>query len=76
MRKLLLLIVIIFTGCNKQGEIHIDGGTYKICTIDSCEYILIKYDSQDYELVHKGNCKFCIKRHKQELDNQESHYKE
>lgn len=67
MRKLLLLIVIIFIGCNKQEEIRIDGGTYKICTIDSCEYILIKYDSRDYELVHKGNCKFCIERHKQEL---------
>lgn len=35
---------------------------YNTIIIDSCEYI----DSR-YQLAHKGNCKFCAERHKQEL---------
>lgn len=35
---------------------------YSIITIDSCQYI--KYDSTaiDFRLIHKGDCKYCIKR--------------
>lgn len=62
MKKLLLLALtaMIMVGCdhNKLYELH----DYGIQTIDSCEYV-IGY----YKLSHKGNCKYCAERRKQEL---------
>lgn len=36
--------------------------TYNLIKIDSCEYI-----NADFRLAHKGNCKYCAERRKQEL---------
>ena len=69
MKKLLLLALtaMIMVGCDNtdaNGHIKLDGGidTPSSILIDSCEYI-----SWSYGLAHKGNCKFCAERRKQEL---------
>lgn len=69
MKKLLLLSLtaIIMVGCENtdaNGHIKIDGGfdTPGLSLIDSCEYI-----SWGGGFTHKGNCKFCTERRKQEL---------
>lgn len=62
MKKLLLLALtaMMMVGCghNKWYELQ----SYGFQTIDSCEYV-IGY----YKLSHKGNCKYCAERRKQEL---------
>ena len=62
-----LLVAVIFCGCDKpKGKIiQKDGFTIKI--IDSCEYIEVDSGIGDYyryTLTHKGNCKFCEERSK------------
>lgn len=64
MKKIILLAITIFSmvGCNDfQKEVYND---YAIYTIDSCEYIKVV---AKYGISHKGNCKYCAKRRKQEL---------
>ena len=69
MKKLLLLSLtaIMMVACENtdaNGHIKIDDGfdTPTLSLIDSCEYI-----SWGYGFTHKGNCKFCTERRKQEL---------
>jgi hypothetical protein len=76
MRKLLVLsILILFTlSCDKQshyGQPEPKDLTYKVITIDSCEYIFMtSHQYMDYAgygfLAHKGNCKYCAERRKNE----------
>lgn len=68
MKKIILLALatLMVVGCNEQDS---DGSydtsrsiNFETIVIDSCEYIrgyLI--------LAHKGNCRFCAERRKQEL---------
>lgn len=62
MKKLVLLALtaMMMVGCdsNKLYELQ----DYGFQTIDSCEYI-----TGLYKLSHKGNCKYCAERRKQEL---------
>lgn len=62
MKKLLLLALtaMMMVGCgrNKLYELQ----NYGITTIDSCEYV-----TGVYIISHKGNCKYCAERRKQEL---------
>ena len=69
MKKLLLLLFTasMMVGCEEgrtDAEImeaeRLNG--FNIFIVDSCEYI-----SRGYWLAHKGNCKFCAERRKQEL---------
>ena len=69
MKKLLLLAfaTMMMVGCKNidaNGNIKLGNGFYTptLSLIDSCEYI-----SWGYGLAHKGNCKFCAERRKQEL---------
>ena len=65
---LLALTVLMVVGCDvKQPD-----GTYKPCSyrtyiIDSCEYVGYAAGSQADFLAHKGNCKFCEARRKEEI---------
>ena len=36
--------------------------SYRVIEIDSCEYV-----QSAHQLAHKGNCKYCAERRKQEL---------
>ena len=61
-----LLASIILLGCEKDGKTlyKINGVQLKTYNIDNCEYIgNIMWGSRD-SLTHKGNCKFCAERAK------------
>lgn len=69
MKKIILLLMVItsITACdeyNPDGSYKTDtpAGTYITIKIDSCEYVCTHYC-----LAHKGNCKYCAERRKQEL---------
>lgn len=68
MKKIILLALttLMMVGCDGQNS---DGSydtsrsfTLGTIVIDSCEYI-----SGYNRLAHKGNCRFCAERRKQEL---------
>lgn len=69
MKKLILLVLVavMMAGCNNGTKIKYT--KHQVTTLDvgeieydSCEYILL------YEgMAHKGNCRFCAERRKQEL---------
>ena len=64
----LALAAMMMVGCDEQRP---DGSykpaRFKTYIIDSCEYVGICEGSQYDYLAHKGNCKFCAERRKQEL---------
>ena len=74
MKKLLLLALtaIMMVGCksdtlidlSKEDKYRKDNEVFYI--IDSCEYINRGVYGGNV-LIHKGNCKFCAERRKQEL---------
>jgi hypothetical protein len=40
---------------------------YRIQEIDGCEYIILNgQTNSDPTITHKGNCKYCLERNKQE----------
>ena len=73
---LIIVFVLFFTyGCDERdpviakNKMDLDKfvGTACLETIeyDSCEYVVLK-SSLGYALTHKGNCRFCTKRLKDE----------
>lgn len=77
MKTFLFLISVVLLGCdtdeinrnaerNKsfKSQIETEMPLYKVVTIDSCEYLLTEYWSSNASLSHKGNCKYCIQRNK------------
>lgn len=71
MKKVLLILIIsiLFTSCEFPADVEDDikytENSY-IVVIDSCEYIKEHTYYNDI-YVHKGNCKYCEQRRKQEL---------
>jgi len=67
MKKLLLLLptIMMMAACDvehyKETRINSD---YSVRVIDSCEYIVLNGVGIK---AHKGNCKYCTERRKQEL---------
>ena len=66
MKKLLLLALtaIMMVGCDEETDKSTKLVQFKVLQIDSCEYLKI---DGFYGFSHKGNCKFCAERRKQEL---------
>ena len=68
MKKLILLALtaLMMVGCASKHNTKEPLVTerYRIIVMDSCEYI--KHQTL-YGYAHKGNCKFCEARKKQEL---------
>lgn len=67
MKKIILaLTALTVVGCdyrNPDGSYNSSRSAYiSTIVIDSCEYI-----SGYHKLAHKGNCKYCAERRKQEL---------
>lgn len=65
MKKLLILAIIpILIGC-----VFSDGEdvSRKVIYLDSCEYIQYWTSNYSSNIEHKGNCKFCSQRRKQEM---------
>ena len=67
--KLILILSIIFCffGCTPRYNENRENlkRKYDIIVIDECEYIYISIYREGY-LAHKGNCKYCEKRRKEE----------
>lgn len=69
MKKLLLLVLaaIMMVGCDQQQYANdITKDDFGVCVYDSCEYLIAAHGYKGF-LAHKGNCKFCAERRKQEL---------
>lgn len=76
MKKIIILALttLIMVGCEYKTEAEIEEvkslNGFNIVVIDSCEY-LKRSESAAYAgygyLAHKGNCRFCVERRKQEL---------
>lgn len=62
---LLALISLLMVGCSDDRPVEIKDGT-GIVTIDSCEYIRNYTYYGHFVYSHKGNCKYCAERRKQE----------
>ena len=64
MKKLLLLALtaMMMAGCKESGIVN--PHKYNVVVMDSCEYITY-HEAVGFQ--HKGNCKFCVERRKQEL---------
>jgi hypothetical protein len=63
-----LLVAVIFCGCETPSGQRYKKDGYSIVEIDSCEYIEVSSmtgaNNGYYSLTHKGNCKFCAERSK------------
>ena len=67
---LLALTALVMAGCDtKQSDGTYEPYFYKTYIIDSCEYVGYAAGSQGDYLAHKGNCKYCAERRKQELED-------
>ena len=69
MKKLLLLVLaaIMMVGCDQQQYANdITKDDFGVCVYDSCEYLIAAHGYKGF-LAHKGNCKYCAERRKQEL---------
>ena len=69
MKKLLLLVLttMMMVGCDQQQFANsVTKDDFGVCVYDSCEYLIAAHGYKGF-LAHKGNCKFCAERRKQEL---------
>ena len=69
MKKLLLLAfaAMMMVGCDQQQYAKdMTKDDFGVCVYDSCEYLIAAHGYKGF-LAHKGNCKFCAERRKQEL---------
>ena len=69
MKKLLLLAfaAMMMVGCDQQQYANdMTKDDFGVCVYDSCEYLIAAHGYKGF-LAHKGNCKFCAERRKQEL---------
>ena len=66
MKKIILLALsaLIIVGCAFKNNQDI---SKKIIILDSCEYIQYWTANYSMNIEHKGNCRFCAERRKQEL---------
>jgi hypothetical protein len=64
---LTIVTVLILTACNgitkTRTTENIDGTTFDIIEVDSCEYLVATRAYRGY-MAHKGNCKYCEQRRK------------
>lgn len=68
MKKIILLALtaLMMAGCDDKPSVNVDG--VNVVTIDSCEYISCPTYCGFQVYSHKGNCRFCAERRKQEVE--------
>ena len=66
MKKIILLTLaaLMMVGCRDENIKYKVTNDYYVVVIDDCEYV--RYNPA-YGFQHKGNCRFCKERRKQEL---------
>lgn len=69
MKKIILLAVavLMMVGCNYTRTDHTTSDGKRVGIIDSCEYIIYS-NGYGQHYTHKGNCRFCAERRKQEAE--------
>ena len=69
MKKIILLAftALIMVGCTEKSTQPIELHKTHIYIVDSCEYVGQAIGFRTGILAHKGNCRFCAERRKQEL---------
>ena len=69
MKKIILLVLtaLIAVGCDDVKTYHTTKEGAVVAIIDSCEYIKNYTYGGCVTYSHKGNCRFCKERRKQEL---------
>lgn len=70
MEKIILLVLtaLMMVGCAEKSTQPIELHETRTYIVDSCEYVGLDVGSRYGILAHKGNCRFCSERRKQELD--------
>ena len=70
MKKIILLALtaLMMVGCVEKSTQPIELHTLNTYIVDSCEYVGKGIGSYSGILAHKGNCRFCAERRKQELE--------
>lgn len=70
MKKIILLALaaLMMAGCTEKSTQPKELRTTRIYIVDSCEYVGWAIGSRAGILAHKGNCRFCAKRRKQEAE--------
>lgn len=70
MKKIILLAftALIMVGCGEKSTQPIELHEMDTYIVDSCEYVGRSVASQSGILAHKGNCRFCAERRKQEVE--------
>lgn len=71
---MLLMLVFLLSGCDDRTTAEIEEAKrlngFNVIIVDSCEYLKSK-EVDGYAgfgfFAHKGNCKYCAERRKQEL---------
>lgn len=71
MKKIILLILsVLVVGCafkqNNDGTYSPTDSNKRIIVFDSCEYFYV-LEGNSSVMAHKGNCKYCEERRRQEL---------
>ena len=71
MKKIILLafVILIMVGCSENCTQPIELNSTRTYIVDSCEYVGRDIGSRYGILAHKGNCRFCAERRKQELES-------
>lgn len=66
MKKIVILasIILLAMGCKEKEPQTYITNEYMVEIMDSCEYIFYRY-SDGFQ--HKGNCRFCAERRRQEM---------
>ena len=70
MKKIILLALTAFVmvGCAEKRTQPIELHEMNTYIVDSCEYVGRHISGQSGILAHKGNCRFCAERRKQEME--------
>lgn len=65
--SLLALTALMMVGCAEKSTQPIELHDMRTYIVDSCEYVGLCIGYNEDILAHKGNCRFCAERRKQEL---------
>lgn len=70
MKKIILLVftTLMMIGCDDKNTQPRELSGTRTYVIDSCEYVGMAIGCRSGVLAHKGNCRFCAERRKQELE--------
>ena len=71
--SLIMVLLLIDMYQNSTSDVKADDGSgYHVVVIDSCEYLVRQSGYSGY-MAHKGNCRFCAIRIRQQITHTTHH---